>query len=74
KFSEEIPEFNICITREMPEEGAKEIKSAILALKDTGTEGIAVLKSIDEHYTGFVEAHDDDYAWIRDIMTRLKMI
>ncbi|NOY40187.1 MAG: phosphate/phosphite/phosphonate ABC transporter substrate-binding protein [Nitrospirae bacterium] len=74
KFSEEIPEFNICITREMTEEGAEEIKSAILALKDTGTEGISVLKSIDEHYTGFVEAHDDDYAWIRDIMSKLKMI
>ena len=58
----------------MPGERAEEIKSAILALKDTGTEGITVLKSINEHYTGFVEAQDDDYAWIRDIMSKLKMI
>ncbi len=74
KFSDEIPEFNICVTSELPQETAEDVKSAILALKDTGVEGIAVLKSIDEHYTGFVEASDEDYAWIRNIMSKLKMI
>ncbi len=74
KFSREIPEFNICVTRDMPEEEAEEIKAAVLSLTDNDTVGIAVLKSIDEHYTGFTEARDEDYDWIRDIMTKLKMI
>ncbi|RMG03391.1 MAG: phosphate/phosphite/phosphonate ABC transporter substrate-binding protein [Nitrospirae bacterium] len=74
KFSEEIPEFNVCATKEMPEDEAEEIKKALIELTDKTTEGLSILRAINEHYTGFVEAEDEDYEKIRDIMTQLKMI
>jgi len=37
-------------------------------------EGSAVLKAIDELYTGFVEAENRDYDGIRTKMERLGMI
>ncbi len=74
KFSEEIPEFNICVARDMPEEEAAALKAALVALNDRDAEGLAILKSINEHYTGFVEATDEDYEKIRMIMTQLQMI
>ncbi len=74
KFSEEIPEFNICVAKDFPEEEAAALKAALVALSDRDTEGLAILKSINEHYTGFVEATDEDYEKIRMIMTQLQMV
>jgi phosphate/phosphite/phosphonate ABC transporter binding protein len=74
KYSEEIPEFNICVNRLIPEEEIKTILDAILALDDSDIEGSTILKSIDGNYSGFSRADDSDYNGIRDMMNRLDII
>ncbi|HDY71315.1 MAG TPA: phosphate/phosphite/phosphonate ABC transporter substrate-binding protein [Nitrospirae bacterium] len=74
KFSEEIPEFNVCVSRDLPENEVQMIKSAFLSLKDTDTEGLSILKSINEHYTGFIETSDEDYQKIREMMSQIQLI
>ena len=49
------------------------IKKAFLSLTDKDPEGTAILKSIDPHYTGFIEASDEDYVEIREIMSALDL-
>jgi len=73
-ISDEIPEFNISAGVKMSDSDRAEIKSALLALSDRTTEGARALKSMDTHYTGFVEAEDDDYNGIRIMMSRLGLI
>ncbi len=74
KYSDEIPEFNICVTRDFPDNELNMLISAFLALKESDPEGLSILKSIDPNYTGFTEATDEDYAWIKEIMEELDMI
>ncbi|MBI5025315.1 MAG: phosphate/phosphite/phosphonate ABC transporter substrate-binding protein [Nitrospirae bacterium] len=73
KVSQEIPEFNICVNKEMPAEEKQLIKSAILELNDKTPEGASVLKLISPDYTGFTESLDEDYDGIREIMRKLGM-
>jgi len=73
KVSQEIPEFNICVNKEMPAEEKQLIKSAILELNDKTPEGALVLKSISPDYNGFTESLDEDYDVIREIMRKLGM-
>jgi methyl-accepting chemotaxis protein len=74
KFSDEIPEFNICVSPEISEEEINRIKDIFLDLRESDPEAITVLKSIDEHYTGFVEATKEDYMGIKEIMNKLGII
>ncbi len=74
KFSDEIPEFNICINPEMSEGEVNKIKDIFLGLKETDPEAVTVLKSIDAHYTGFMEASKEDYNSIKEIMIKLGII
>jgi phosphonate transport system substrate-binding protein len=74
KFSGEIPEFNICVNRLMPEKDVDAILSAILALHDDDIEGSSILRSIDRSYSGFAEADDSDYNGVRDMMNKLAML
>ncbi len=69
--SPEIPEFNICVSKNLPEEIKRLIRGAILELNDRTEEGATVLRSITPDYTGFVAASDRDYDGIRDMMKRL---
>jgi len=71
KFSDEIPEFNICVTRLWPDEEVRRALDALLSLDDSTVEGSAIMKSLDSHYTGFAPADDSDYDRIRDIMHHL---
>ncbi len=74
KFSEDIPEFNICVAPELAEEVSASLKDALCAITDGTPEGAAILKSVNPGYTGFVEAVDEDYAGVRLMMTKMGMI
>jgi methyl-accepting chemotaxis protein len=74
KYSPEIPEFNICVSKKMSEEEKNRIKQAFLELKDDDNEGRDVLQSISHEYTGFTESQDSDYDVIRGIMQKLGLL
>lgn len=74
KFSDEIPEFNICYNPSMSESDLSTIRTALISLRETDPDGATVLKSIDESYTGFIEARDSDYESIKTEMERMGLI
>ncbi|HXX53432.1 MAG TPA: PhnD/SsuA/transferrin family substrate-binding protein, partial [Thermodesulfovibrionales bacterium] len=74
KFSDEVPEFNICCHPSLDEGTLSLIKTALISLNDASAEGAAILKSIDEGYTGFVEADDNDYDGVRQQMSKLEIL
>ena len=71
KISDEIAEFNITAAADIDKEVLGNLKKALLDLNDTDPEMKGVLKAINEHYTGFVEAADDDYSNIRVMMSKI---
>lgn len=74
KFSDDIPEFNICYNPSLSEAEVSIIRSALISLRDSDSEGATVLKSIDDSYTGFTEARDSDYDSIKTEMARIGLI
>jgi phosphonate transport system substrate-binding protein len=73
KFSEDIPEFNICSAANLDVKVIADLKQALTRLHAGTPEGNSILKSINENYTGFVAASDDDYNNIRQMMSRIGM-
>jgi phosphate/phosphite/phosphonate ABC transporter binding protein len=71
KTSVEIPEFNICISKDLDTATADAIKQALLALDRSSREGAHVLSLIDPDYTGFTAAEDGDYDVIRTAMQKM---
>lgn len=71
KVSEDIPEFNICVTDDFEPRLASELKNALISLHDETPEGAMVLKSINTGYTGFAPASDEDYDKVRNMMSRI---
>ncbi len=74
KFSEDIPEFNICAGADLDEEIARALKDALCEISDRTPEGAAILKSVNPGYTGFVEAADQDYSGVRLMMSKMGII
>jgi phosphonate transport system substrate-binding protein len=74
KFSEDIPEFNIAVSTNLDPALTAEIKALLVAISDGTSEGALLLRSIDENYNGFVEAADDDYNGVRQMMSRIGLI
>ncbi|RMG74856.1 MAG: phosphate/phosphite/phosphonate ABC transporter substrate-binding protein [Nitrospirae bacterium] len=74
KYSEEIPEFNICVTKDFPSEELSRLIDAFVSLNENDPVGLGVLKAIDPHYTGFVEASDEDYAFVKEMMIKLELL
>jgi methyl-accepting chemotaxis protein len=74
KFSEEIPEFNICVSRDLDEKTVSQLREAFISISDGTPEGSSILKSINQNYTGFVDATDDDYAGVRIMMSKMGLI
>jgi phosphonate transport system substrate-binding protein len=69
-----IPEFNICAGRELSVGVQEALQGALLALtRDTGV-GAAALDAICSDYTGFARSVDADYAGIREMMEKLKLL
>jgi methyl-accepting chemotaxis protein len=71
KTSAEIPEFNICVSKDLDRATADEIKKALLELERNTKEHGRVLVPIDPDYTGFMAAQDDDYDVIRKAMEKM---
>lgn len=74
KYSEEIPEFNICVSENLPDELVRRIREAMLNLTDHEGKNAAALRAIDKYYNGFTEATDEDYNGIRKIMEELRVV
>ncbi|MBI4698847.1 MAG: phosphate/phosphite/phosphonate ABC transporter substrate-binding protein [Nitrospirae bacterium] len=73
KYSFEVPEFNICVNRALPDEEKRLIKRAFLDLNENNDEQRDILHAINPGYTGFVDSSDGDYEEIRNIMQRFKL-
>ena len=74
KYSFEIPEFNFCVNSNMPEKEKLLIKQALLELDERNASDSQILRSIDPNYTGFMEAADNDYEEIRNLMRKFKLL
>ncbi len=74
KISEEIPEFNICISKNIDAAILNKLKDAFVSLSPDSVEEAAILKSINESYTGFVESSDEEYDGIKKMMIMLGLI
>jgi methyl-accepting chemotaxis protein len=66
KISEPIPQFPICVNKNLYPEFVKKIKEALISITDT-----SILKAIDKGYTKFMEAKDSDFNGIRAMVKRL---
>lgn len=66
KVSEPIPQFPICVNKDLDPELVAKIKKALLSISDT-----AIIKTIDKGYTRFMEAKDSDFDGIRAMVKRL---
>jgi len=71
KTSFDIPEFNICASKNVNEALMDQIKKSLIALNSTDRRHARLLSLIDQDYTGFVEAVDSDYEVIRKTMERV---
>ncbi len=74
KISDDIPEFNICASRDLDPQLSDELKDALVSLNDGTAEGSEILKSISKSYTGFLEASDEDYHGVRTMMTKIGLV
>lgn len=74
KYSDDIPEFNICVSGNLPDELVGKIRESLLKLNDKEAKDASILREIDKHYNGFTEASDKDYDGIRAIMVELGII
>jgi len=71
KTSFDIPEFNICASKNINEDLMGQIKKSLIALNSMDKRHAHLLSLIDQDYTGFVEAADSDYDVIRKAMERV---
>jgi phosphate/phosphite/phosphonate ABC transporter binding protein len=72
KTSIEIPEYNICASKHLDRETSDLIKKALLGLDRKDRSHAKVLSMIDQDYSGFTAAADEDYDGIRKIVNALK--
>ncbi len=66
KISSPIPQFPICVNKDLDPAFVEKIKNALYSITDT-----SVLKAIDKGYTKFLEAKDSDFDGIRTMVKRL---
>jgi phosphate/phosphite/phosphonate ABC transporter binding protein len=74
KISDDIPEFNICVSSALDPQVSGELIDALVSINDGTPEGSAILKSINKSYTGFLGASDEDYNGVRTMMTRIGLV
>lgn len=74
KFSDDVPEFNICVSQTLDTKLSAELKKALISLNDSTADGATILKSINGSYTGFGEVSDDEYNQIRVMMSKIGLI
>ncbi len=74
EYSMNVPEFNICVNKNIPSDLKSAIKQAILELTETNPDDKAILQSISPGYTGFIEAQYEDYKGIKEMMEKLGVL
>ncbi len=74
QYSGDLPGFNICANKSLPQGLKEQLKSSLTALSDATPEGSTVLHSIYERYSGFAKASDAEYDQLRAMMSRLGLI
>ncbi len=74
KYSGNVPEFNICVNKDMAENIKAELKKALISLDNKNSDDMAVLQAISPLYTGFAESRHEDYEEIRRLMNKLGMM
>jgi phosphonate transport system substrate-binding protein len=74
KTSEDIPEFNVAAAGSLNSKTMTDVKGALISLDAATAEGRAVLRAINENYTGFTEASDEDFGKIRQMMSLLGLL
>ena len=72
KTSIDIPEFNICVSKDMDLTTAEQIKQALTSMGRRDAEQARSLMMIDPDYTGFIEAAAVDYEAIGKIMDAME--
>lgn len=73
KVSPDIPGFNICVNRDMDPALKERIRKTILDINDLKEETRQILKAINPRQTGFIEAQDDDYSRVRNMMKTIAL-
>jgi methyl-accepting chemotaxis protein len=71
RYSGEIPEFNISANNSLGQEEKTAIKAALFKLNDGSSGSEQILSAIERNCTGFTEAGDDEYAVIRNMLSRV---
>lgn len=71
KYSEEMPEFNICLSNSLEKEQADAIEAALLDLTAGAPDVQEVVGSIDKSFNGLMRATDSDYEGMRRIVSRV---
>jgi phosphonate transport system substrate-binding protein len=74
KISDDIPEFNICVSGDLDPRISDELRDVLVSIDDTTPEGSTILKSINNSYTGFLGASDEDYHGVRAMMTKIGLV
>ncbi|MBI4687888.1 MAG: phosphate/phosphite/phosphonate ABC transporter substrate-binding protein [Nitrospirae bacterium] len=72
-YSSDIPEFNICVNKDMPEDEKALIKMALFNLNVDKPEDRDILQSIDRQYTGFTGSVFEDYKGVKAMMEKFKI-
>jgi phosphate/phosphite/phosphonate ABC transporter binding protein len=72
KTSIDIPEFNICVSKDMDRTTAERIKRALTSMSRQEAEQARSLTMIDSDYTGFTSAVAADYDAIEKIMDAME--
>jgi methyl-accepting chemotaxis protein len=74
QFSDDLPGFSIGVSKSLPRTLKDSLESALLTLTDTTSEGLLILHTIDNSYSGFEKTSDDDFAQVSTMMSRLGML
>jgi len=69
--SEEIAEFNICVSPFLAPPKEELLKRALFSLNVSDARGRQVLESINPEYTAFIPATDQDYDAVRQMLEKL---
>jgi phosphate/phosphite/phosphonate ABC transporter binding protein len=72
KTSIDIPEFNICVSKDMDRATAERIKHALTSMSRQDAEQARSLTMIDPDYTGFTSGISADYDAIEKIMDAME--
>lgn len=63
-----LPPYNIAVSRSVDEATRKKIRAALLKLSPANSEHAKVLKALDDGYTGFAAASEEDYRLVSEMV------